>query len=177
MRAQAADGAQIVAASASGRLDQPAELDALVATVDRELGARVIIVDAHGRAARRLGQRPGTRGVAYGSGPEIAAALAGRTVQGTGARDTLGENLLYTAVPVVDAGRTVGAVRVTQSVTAVDRQIRRDQLALVGVGAARAALRAARDVVRRRLAVAARCAASPARRAASAAATLKLELR
>jgi signal transduction histidine kinase len=133
VRAQAADGAQIVAASASGRLTKPAELDTLVATVDRELGARVIIVGQTG-ALIADSHRPGTRGVAYGTRPEIAAALSGRTVQGHRHSDTLHENLLYTAVPVVSGGRTQGAVRVTQSVTAIDRQIRRDQLALLGVG-------------------------------------------
>ncbi|MDX6618138.1 MAG: hypothetical protein QOK36_524 [Gaiellales bacterium] len=133
VRAQAADGAQVVAASASGRLRKAAELDALVATVDRELGARVIIVGPTGTLLADS-QRPGTRGVAYGSRPEIAAALAGRTVQGRRHSDTLKQNLLYTAVPVVAAGRTVGAVRLTQSVDAIDRQIRRDQLALLGIG-------------------------------------------
>ena len=90
-----------------------------------------------GRAGRLLAdsERPGTRGVAYGSRPEIAAALAGRTVQGRRRSETLHQELLYTAVPVVSKGRTVGAVRVTQSVDAIDRQIRRDQFALVGVGA------------------------------------------
>ena len=133
VRAQAADGAQIVAASASGRLTRLSQLDALVATVDHELGARVIIV---GRSGSLLAdsQRPGARGISYRSRPEIAEALAGRTVQGHRRSQTLGDNLLYTAVPVVFRGRTVGAVRVTQSVTAVDRQIRRDQLALLGVG-------------------------------------------
>ena len=133
VRAQAADGAQVVAASASGRLGKAAELDALVATVDRELGARVIIVGPAGTLLADS-QRPGTRGVAYGSRPEIAAALTGRTVQGRRHSDTLKQNLLYTAVPVVAAGRTVGAVRLTQSVDAIDRQIRRDQLALLGIG-------------------------------------------
>jgi signal transduction histidine kinase len=133
VRAQAADGAQIVAASASGRLPKTAELDRLAATVDRELGARVIIV---GRTGTLLtdSERPGTRGVAYGSRPEIAAALAGRTVQGHRRSETLHQNLLYTAVPIVAAGRVVGAVRVTQSVDAIDNQIRRDQLGLIGVG-------------------------------------------
>jgi two-component system, OmpR family, sensor kinase len=134
VRAQAADGAQLVAASASGRLDRPGQLDTLVGTVARRLGARVIVV---GRSGSLLADsaRPGTRGVAYGSRPEIVSALAGRTVQGRRRSDTLAEQLLYTAVPIVAQGRTVGAVRVTQSVDALDREVRRDQFALVGIGA------------------------------------------
>lgn len=134
VRAQAADGAQLAAASASGRLDKTAELDALAREVDAELGARVIVVGRTGSLITDS-QRPGTRGVAYGDRPEIAAALAGRTVQGRRRSETLGEELLYTAVPVVNKGSTVGAVRLTQSVDAIDREIRRDQYALIGVGA------------------------------------------
>ncbi len=80
-------------------------------------------------------ERPGTRDVAYGDRPEIAAALAGRTVQGRRRSDTLDQELLYTAVPIVNGGRIEGAVRLTQSVDAIDREKRRDQYALIGVGA------------------------------------------
>jgi signal transduction histidine kinase len=134
VRAQAADGAQLVAASASGRLDQPGQLDTLVGKVARDLGARVIVVDLSGSLLADSAQ-PGTRGVAYGNRPEIVEALAGRTVQGRRRSATLDEQLLYTAVPVVKAGRTDGAVRVTQSVAALDREVRRDQYALAGIGA------------------------------------------
>jgi signal transduction histidine kinase len=134
VRSQAADGAQLVAASASGRLGQTGQLDTLVGKVARNLGARVIIVGRQGSLLADSAQ-PGTRGVAYGNRPEIVDALAGRTVQGRRRSETLDEQLLYTAVPVVQAGRTAGAVRVTESVTALDREVRRDQYALVGIGA------------------------------------------
>ncbi len=134
VRAQAADGAQLVAASASGRLGRPVQLDALVGRVARNLGARVLIVGPTGSLLADSAQ-PGTRGVDYGNRPEILDALEGRTVQGRRRSDTLDEQLLYTAVPVIQEGRTAGAVRVTQSVTALDREVRRDQYALVGIGA------------------------------------------
>ena len=76
-------------------------------------------------------------------------------MQGRRRSETLDEQLLYTAVPVVQAGRTAGAVRVTQSVTALDREVRRDQYALVGIGALALAVRARRRLVRGRLAGAA----------------------
>src|SRR4029453_14930997 len=50
--------------------------------------------------------------------------------------DTLGEDLLYSAVPVTDAGRVAGVVRVTQSVGAVHDRVRRSVLALAAIGAA-----------------------------------------
>ena len=102
VRSQAADGAQLVAASASGRLGQTGQLDTLVGKVARNLGARVIIVGRTGSLLADSAQ-PGTRGVAYGNRPEIVDALAGRTVQGRRRSETLDEQLLYTAVPVVQA--------------------------------------------------------------------------
>src|SRR6185369_6096813 len=49
--------------------------------------------------------------------------------------DTLGKDLLYTAVPVTNNGRVLGAVRVTQSMGAVHARVRRAVLALIGIGA------------------------------------------
>src|SRR5215210_5967127 len=42
--------------------------------------------------------------------------------------------MLLTAVPVVRGERRIGAVRVTQSVAAIDARVRRDVLGLVGIG-------------------------------------------
>jgi two-component system, OmpR family, sensor kinase len=132
VRAHASSQAQIVAAAASARMDRPAQLRAVAMSSARDLGARVIVVDGRGRlladSAGPADSEP------YANRPEIAAALAGETAQGTRASETLGEELLYTAVPVLDEGRRVGAVRVTQSVEAVNERIRRNVLVLVAVG-------------------------------------------
>jgi signal transduction histidine kinase len=93
-----------------------------------------VIVDARGRLlADSAGE--GLESESYANRPEIAAALRGRTDQGERRSEDLDQDLLYTAVPVVSAGRTTGAVRVTQSVDAVNDEVRNDTLALVGVGA------------------------------------------
>ena len=86
----------------AGAYDSGARLDTLVGKVARDLGARVILV---GRTGSLLADsaRPGTRDVPYGSRPEIVSALAGRTVQGRRRSETLNQQLLYTAVPVVKA--------------------------------------------------------------------------
>jgi signal transduction histidine kinase len=134
VRAEAAGQAQLVAASAGGRLDDPDELDRLAARSSESLGGRVVIVDARGRLlADSAGE--GLESEVYSTRPEIATALRGRTSQGERHSADLDQDLLYTAVPVVSSGRTVGAVRVTQSVDAVNDEVRNDTLALVGVGA------------------------------------------
>jgi signal transduction histidine kinase len=135
VRAEASSGAQAVAAAASGRLTNPRSLAALAREQGRRLGGRVIVVDRLGRV---LVDSDGAaaRGTPYASRPEIARALRGITAQGTRHSDSLNADLLYTAVPVVDAGRANGAVRLTQSVKAVRDEVRRDVVALLALGAA-----------------------------------------
>ena len=133
----AASQAFVVAAGAAGRLDNQANLQRLARQAGSDLGARVIIVDGRGTL---LADSTGTSliGTSYASDdrPEIESALAGSRSQGERHSDELGTDLLYTAVPVTNAsGRTVGAVRVTQSVDAVNERVRNSVLTLVGLGA------------------------------------------
>jgi two-component system, OmpR family, sensor kinase len=133
IRAEASAGAQAIAAAASGRLTNLRALDALARDQGRRLGGRVIVVDRLGRVLVDSDGAAG-RGTPYASRPEIAQALRGVTNQGTRHSDSLNADLLYTAVPVVDAGRANGAVRLTQSVKAVRDEVRRDVLALLALG-------------------------------------------
>ena len=95
---------------------------------------RVIVVDAAGacsptRPARRLGR-------SYADRPEVEAALAGHGEQITRNSETLGAEILATAVPILEHGRPIGAVRITQSVDAVNRAVKTsilDIAALAGV--------------------------------------------
>jgi two-component system, OmpR family, sensor kinase len=139
IKAEASAGAQGVAAAASGRLTDPPALAALARQQARRLGGRVIVVDARGRVLVDS-DSSAARGTSYASRPEIAQALEGATPQGTRHSDSLDADLLYTAVPIVDAGRATGAVRLTQSVKAVRDEVRRDVLALIALGAAVLAL-------------------------------------
>ena len=133
VKGEANSAAQLVADSAAGRLGRARELQELLGTATRHLGGRVIITDRNGRlVADSAGT--GLRRVDYSSRPEIAAALAGRTTQGTRHSDSLDEDLLFTAVPLVRNGRAVGAVRVTQSVEEVQAEVRNDIAVLIAIG-------------------------------------------
>jgi signal transduction histidine kinase len=137
VRNDAAGQAHIVAAQASGSMDATGRLRRLVREAASDLGARVIVVDSEGGLrADSAGRTAGS----YASRPEIRAALGGQTAQGERQSDTLGEELLFTAVPVTTGGQIVGAVRVTQSVGAVNDRVRRSVLALVAIGGAALAL-------------------------------------
>jgi signal transduction histidine kinase len=133
---EAASQAFVVAASASGQMGEPQQLAEVVRKAGTDLGARVIVVGAAGRL--RADSTVGvTRPLQYRSParPEIGVALTGNQAQGVRHSDTLGEDLLYTAVPITNNGRVVGAVRVTQSLGAVHTRIRNGVLALVAIGA------------------------------------------
>jgi signal transduction histidine kinase len=134
VRSEARGQADVVAASAGdlvARRDLVA-LQELAVTAARTVRGRVLVADAQGRLlADSGGERPGR---SYRSRPEIASALGGRARQLERPSATLNEDLLATAVPVVDAGRRVGAVRITQSTDAVDRAVRRQWLGLGLVG-------------------------------------------
>jgi two-component system, OmpR family, sensor kinase len=135
VRSQARSQADVVAATASDLLGESRAALAQLARVSAgSVRGRVVIVDRAG-AVLADSAGPATRGRDYGDRPEIAAALDGRSTQETRRSDTLDEELLATAVPVIDNGRPAGAVRVTQSVDAVGRAVRRSVAGLALLGA------------------------------------------
>jgi two-component system, OmpR family, sensor kinase len=133
VKAQAAAEAQLVAASASGRMGERRELVRIAEQAKKELGGgRVIVVD-HTGALRA--DSDGLVSGNYGNRPELRTALqGGRIAQGRRFSATLGQSVLFTAVPIVRGESRVGAVRVTQSVDAIDERVRRDILGLIGIG-------------------------------------------
>jgi two-component system, OmpR family, sensor kinase len=131
----AATQAFVVAAGASGRIDQPRRLAQLVRRAGNDLGARVIVVKAPSGRLLADSTVVAARPLSYASRPEIKTAMAGGRAQGERHSQTLGQDLLYTAVPVTNNGRVIGVVRVTQSLGAVHSKIRRGVLALVAIGA------------------------------------------
>jgi two-component system, OmpR family, sensor kinase len=134
IKTEAQSQAQLLAAGASGRLSDRDQLKRLVESSASTLGGRVLVVNDRGRVlADSAGEA--SRSTSYASRPEISSALQGRPTQGERHSDLLDEDLLFTAVPVAVNGRAAGAVRITQSVDAVNTEQRNDVIALVGVGA------------------------------------------
>jgi two-component system, OmpR family, sensor kinase len=135
IESEAQNQAQLLAAGAQSRLDDRAQLQALVESSERDLGGRVIVVDDDGTLlADSAAPSAADTGESYASRPEIARALDGRASQGERRSNELDEDLLFTAAPIIEDGRPEGAVRVTQSVDAVNREVRNDIIALIGVG-------------------------------------------
>ncbi|MFQ5427070.1 MAG: ATP-binding protein [Gaiellales bacterium] len=136
VRAEAANEAHLIAATASGRLSEQTDLDRIAARAASDIGGRVVIVDAEG-LLRADSAGGGLRGSSYLTRPEIDDVLAsGQTIQGERFSDTLETDILFTAVPILEEGLRVGAVRVTQSLEDVNREVGRDIVALIGIGLA-----------------------------------------
>jgi signal transduction histidine kinase len=138
VRTQARGQTDVVAASAADLVAPPREraLRQLTASAARAVRGRVIVLDARGRLLADSAH--GQLGASYANRPEVQAALGGRSFQDQRNSQTLGQDVLATAAPVLGGtrgGRVVGAVRITQSVAAVRRAVRRTTAGLLLVGA------------------------------------------
>jgi signal transduction histidine kinase len=136
VRLQARSEAEVVAARASTLVSggRTAALAALARAAASAVHGRVVIVDAHARIVADS-SGPAQVGTVYANRPEIAAALTGDVSQVRRQSRTLDAEILATATPILDAGRRVGAVRVTQSIASVNAAVRRTWLGLALVGA------------------------------------------
>ncbi len=133
VEAGSAGQAQIVAATAVTQLDKPVALTRTTRLAAAQLRGSIQIVDQRGRLLTdSVGLVPPGSTLATADRPELLAALGGQVShhrRGSGNSD-----LLYTAVPIVRGGRTVGAVELSQGVEQVNSAIRDDIVALVGIG-------------------------------------------
>lgn len=135
VRGQARSQADVVAVTASELLNpvQAAGLRRLVRVSADSVRGRVIVVDGRGRlVADSAGARPGR---SYADRPEVRRALHGHSEQITRNSETLGTEILATAVPVLEHGSAHGAVRITQSIDAVNRAVRTSILDVAALAA------------------------------------------
>jgi signal transduction histidine kinase len=141
VRSQALGQVDVVAAVGGGLLtpattENKAELELLVKSAAPLANAlRILVVNGSGVVlADSAG--PASIGTNYATSgrPEILAALRGSTYQGERASTVLHETLLATAVPILSGRRIIGAVRATQSVSAVHGEVRRTILGLGLIG-------------------------------------------
>ena len=137
VRADARTQANVLAAGV-GRLVQTRDAERLgdvAATVGEASRARVVVVDRRGRVLADTAD-PEAIGADFSSRPELAATLDGRRFQDQRHSETLDREILATASPVFAGGRVVGAVRLTQSVDAVNAAVRRTVAGIAAVGLA-----------------------------------------
>ena len=92
-------------------------------------GGRIVVVDRRG-TSQADSEDVGAVGEDFTNRPEIAAALAGGRAIGTRRSETLGDDLVYVAVPVTSGGRIHGAVRVTYPIAELDHRIQENWMRL-----------------------------------------------
>jgi signal transduction histidine kinase len=118
----------------------PLDLQKVADAYQKQTGGRVVIVDSTGKAL--ADSAPPEKGERYfRTRPEFQLALGGHVATGTRGSKTLGEHIVYVAVPVASGGKVHGAIRITYPRAEVDARIRANWLrlgliALVSLGAA-----------------------------------------
>lgn len=119
--------------------DRRAALQAIVRQAGDQVIGRVIVVDASGAlVADSLGPATGELYATSGR-PEIVAALGDTPTSVIRNSEDLGVDIMATAVPIVDETPSgwpavVGAVRITQSMDAVDQNVRHVTLGVIAIG-------------------------------------------
>jgi signal transduction histidine kinase len=129
--------------------DAGIDVGAVAEGYEQRFGGRVVIVDRTGIAVADSDPPSGEAGVGrdFSTRPEFAEALAGAVAIGTRPSETLGEGLVFVAVPVASGGSVDGAVRITYPTAEVDARVRRQWLALGGISLVTLAAAAAIAVV------------------------------
>jgi two-component system, OmpR family, sensor kinase len=135
VKSQATSQASVVATTAAELIapPRPGVLDRLVQRSAASVRGRVIVVNARGRLLADSAGAPVGR--SYANRPEVRSALRGRSEQISRDSETLGTEILATAVPVLRRGRPTGAVRITQSVDAVRSAVRNSILDVAALAA------------------------------------------
>lgn len=105
----------------TSRLEDSA-LGAEVANYAAQTDATVVVTDDSGEAIATSGG-PDRVGESYANRPEIEAATQGRFASGERDSRTLGEPLVYVAVPVRSGDRVLGAVRLTYPAREIDSRV------------------------------------------------------
>ncbi len=114
--------------------DAHADIAGYVADYASRTGAQAVVVDAAGNVV--ADSRSSVAAASIARGPEMVAALAGRTVTGSRSGSSFGSPVMVAAVPVSSAGRVLGAVRVTYGSDKVNDRIHRYWLLLAAIGLA-----------------------------------------
>ena len=102
--------------------DKAAWLREVVTEYNTRSGARVIVTDANGLLVSSS-EPNDVIGTSFLSRPEITQALTGQVNSGRRFSQTLNQELIYVAVPVLNGEQTLGAVRLTFPASTVDSAV------------------------------------------------------
>ena len=133
LQSQLTTDAQAVAGQISPLLASPSALDAGAHQWAKILNARVTIIDPQGVVLAESDDTP-TRMDNHLDRPEVATAVAGSVGHSIRYSATLGYDMLYTAIPLLQDGHTIAVVRVAIPLTKVQSSLDAMTRALVTGG-------------------------------------------
>jgi two-component system phosphate regulon sensor histidine kinase PhoR len=133
LRSQLENEARITAeASLPGFLspDEPSNLDTLAKKLGAEIEARITIIALDGVVLGDSEEDPATM-ENHANRPEIVDALAAGVGESTRYSTTLGQMMMYVAVPVIHQGETLGVARVSLPLTAVESLVHQVTVSII----------------------------------------------
>lgn len=119
----------------------PSFLNTLSRDLEKKTHTRVTIIDVSGKVLGDSHEDP-SRMDNHADRPEIRSALNGKTGMALRFSNTLGEQMMYLAVPVIREGTLSRVVRASIPVTFIEQALRTIELKIWGVGLAVAFLAA-----------------------------------
>lgn len=117
--------------AADGFTAEPQQLIQLASQVGRAMGVRLTLVKADGRVLADTREDP-DKMENHASRPEIAAALHGNDERIARFSTTLGERMLYVAIPVRAGNQIVGVVRAAIGASEIDQEFTRTRNSIIG---------------------------------------------
>lgn len=123
-------------------VDRASSIDEVLRVSARDAASTVVVIDESGflLSSTNPGDTPGED---YADRPEVATALLGEPTSGSRFSSTVGEELVYVAVPVLSGPLVLGVVRITYPKSILDSRVneqRRSLLFAAAVSLAMAAL-------------------------------------
>jgi two-component system phosphate regulon sensor histidine kinase PhoR len=108
------------------------EIDTFVKSISGEIDNRITIIGADGTVLGDSLEDPSAM-ENHADRPEVAAALSGKTASIIRYSNTLGYDMLYTAVPVYASSEIVGCSRVAIPLTTIDSQLHHVLITIIWV--------------------------------------------
>jgi two-component system phosphate regulon sensor histidine kinase PhoR len=111
-------------------IDDGSDPDAMAKRLGQDIGGRVTIIALDGTVVGDTDEDPSMM-ENHATRPEVRAALTSGLGEITRFSTTLGEQMMYVAVPIVNQGKAIGVARVALSLTSVERTVGHVTLTMV----------------------------------------------
>ncbi|HAO22008.1 MAG TPA: PAS domain-containing sensor histidine kinase [Desulfobacteraceae bacterium] len=106
-----------------------ASADRLCKKAGKSSDARITVILASGKVIGDSDKNPLLMDN-HSNRPEVVKALSGQTGSFTRYSDTIHEPMMYLAIPLQEGGKSIGVLRISVSISAIDRQLKKIRLSI-----------------------------------------------